>query len=337
MDPVLSHLLWAIGLMLVIGLPRIRSNIKLPREISLVPVPEDKLTAEQASFFREFDEKLAPLGFVPGLTYTAPQLSGANLSRAYFSSVEPTYINVVALTTPKGMRATSYVEMVTRHQDGGSLNTKNSQISSVFAAMPGRISQNFPGVTDIVELKRRHDARRGKLAYRGEAFVTPDKYTTNFQDYHRRWCEYQVKQGLLRPDQGAGVYRATTRLGLNGIFKYINPLADNFTLPRFATGTLLGVALPLVAILDPGVVASRLPWQAATPMQTQAMLVLSCYVLAGIAVGYVFSAKSFIWAFILGYLPWLFFPQRTSIFYVLLMTVVAHQVGRWRMRQHRLV
>ena len=333
---MLSHLLWTIAIMLVIGLPLIRSTTRLPRVLQFATVEPTALTAPQAEFFRQHDEKLGAMGYYPGPIYSVPNLSGRNLSRVYFNSSEATFANVATLTSAKGQRGLSYVEFITRYQDGSSLTTKNADISTVFPLMPGRVSQNFPGVTDLAELKRRHEARRASLTGSGEVFVNEKDFFTRFQDAHQKWADYQVQRGVLRSDPAVG-YRGTLLLGLRGVRNYLNPFADNFTFPRFAAGVICGLGLPLLAILNPGNILQAIQWQGSTPAQTHLLVLLVAYVLAGAVVGYLFTGKSFIWAFLLGYVSWLVFPQHTNVAYVLVMTVVAHQVAVWRFRRQRLV
>ena len=337
MDLMLSHLLWTIAIMLVIGLPLIRSNTRLPRVLQFATLQPTSLTPAQAEFFRGYDEKLGAMGYYPGPIYTVPNLSGRNLSRVYFNSSEATYANVATLTSAKGQRGLSYLEFITRYQDGSSLTTKNADISTVFPAMPGRLSQNCPGVADVAELRRRHDARRAGLTASSEVFVSEKDFFTRFQDAHQKWGDYQVQRGILRSDPAAGLYRGTLALGLRGVRNFLNPFADNFTFPRFAIGLLFGLGLPVAAILNPGNFARVVQWQGATPDQTHQLVLLVAYLLGGAVVGYLFTGKSFIWGFLLGYVSWLVFPRQTNVGYVLVMSIVAHQVAKWRFRRERLV
>jgi hypothetical protein len=158
---ILSDAFWTVLILLVIGLPLIRSTIKIPRTLIFNKMDDSALTPQQAAFFQKYDRDL---GFYPALTYTVPNLSGKNLSRSYFSSSEPTRVNACTMTTQKGKQEHSFVEMVTSWEDGTFLMTKNSDVlTAMFATPPWRISQSFPGAS-VAELKRRHDAKRNAIA-----------------------------------------------------------------------------------------------------------------------------------------------------------------------------
>ena len=339
LDPDLQWFLVAVVLMVVLGLPAITGKISLPGQLKFLEVPLDKLTAPQAEYFRQFDEKLNEIGYHPYNTFRVVNLSGVNLNRVYASSSDPARILVTLLTSTGGTSAQNYTEIITRFQDGTILSTKNSSVSSVFAAMPKKVSQVFPSLQDLLELKRRHDAKAQGLILRNPLYRNVSTFFDDFQGYHRRFCEYQQGKRLLRLDPRTGVYRATVWLGLRGIQNFLNPLADNFTLPRFALGLLAGALPPLVILVKPafllGIIQSRLGIDLA--LATLLLLGIA-YALAGSVVGYIFTRKSFIWAFLLGYLPihFLALPAGNRISWAFWMACVAHAVSNFRLARKRL-
>src|SRR5690349_3496793 len=117
-NAIFSDVFWTILVLFIVGLPLLRSTVKMPRKLVFNKVDDGALTPQQAAFFQKYDRELGDLGFYPALTYTVPNLSGKNLSRTYFSSAEPTRVNVCTMTTAKGGHAHSFVEIVTSWEDG---------------------------------------------------------------------------------------------------------------------------------------------------------------------------------------------------------------------------
>jgi hypothetical protein len=326
--------------LLVIGLPRIASQISLPAQLQFQEVPPDELTPRQAKHFDEADEKLKPLGYHPLSTFRAVNLKGANLNRAYTSTVDPARIMVTLLSSPQGKAAHNYAEIISRYRDGVILSTKNSGVSSVFATMPERIAKTYPGIDDLAELKARHDTHAASLITHGPLHRDPKTFFADFNDYHKRFCEYQQSKGLLRYDQRAGVYRTTPLTGLRGIRNFLNPLADNFTLLRFALGVLLGAAPPVLVIYQlPGLVDWFRSASGLDPTLIVSLLLAATFTLGGLTVGYLFKQKSFIWAFLLGYIPTKLLRPASGLelWFCAWMALVAHYVAHWRMRREKLV
>jgi hypothetical protein len=332
--------LMAIIAMLVVGLPLIAGRISLPAQLQFQEVPPDELTPRQAEHFDAADEKLKPLGYHPLSTFRAVNLKGANLSRVYTSTLNPARILVTLLSSPRRNVAHNYAEIISRYRDGAILTTKNSGLSSVFARMPEHIVKTYPGIDDLAELKARHDTQAASMTSHGPLHRDDKTFFADFNDYHKRFCEYQRSRGLLRLDKRAGVYHATVLTGLRGIRNFLNPLADNFTVPRFALGVLLGAALPVLvaygssALVDWLHSASELD-----PTLIVSLLLAAAFTLGGLTVGYLFQHKSFIWAFLLGYIPTKLLRPASGLelWFCVWMALVAHYVAHWRMRRARLV
>src|SRR5262249_12858158 len=168
--------------------------------------------------------------------------------RAYINSTDPARIIVSMLTSGQQVSFSTFVEIVTRFGDGSTLSTKNTQLSSVFATLPNRLVQKFTSIKDPVELKRRHDLKAATLQDRSPLFRPASLFFQDMNDYHQRFCEYQVSKKLLRFDNVADLYRATAWTALRGISNFFNPLADNFTLKRFLLGITFGAGVLLLAI-----------------------------------------------------------------------------------------
>jgi len=228
---------------------------------------------------------------------------------------------------------------VTRFADGTRLSTKNSEFSSVFAPFPNRVTQTFPGVTDPAALKSYHDRKSEILRDRVPEFRPLTSAIADLEDYHQRFCEHQVSQKLLSLDAENGRYRDTYRTALRGIANFLNPMADNFTLARFCLGALFGAGLPLLAVRQQGKImlwlAAWIPNQATL---AHAFLLPAACTLAGIAVGAIFTRKSFIWAILLGYLPGKLFTVSGLTFGLsLAMAVIAHWTAQLLLARRKLV
>lgn len=326
--------------LLVIGLPRIASQISLPAQLQFQEVPPDELTPRQAKHFDEADEKLNPLGYHPLSTFRAVNLKGANLNRVYTSTLDPARIMVTLLSSAEGNVAHNYAEIISKYRDGVVLSTKNAGVSSVFARMPERIERTYPGIDDLAELKARHDTYAASLIMHGPLHRDPKTFFADFNDYHKRFCEYQRSKGLLRYDQRARVYRTTVLTGLRGVRNFLNPLADNFTLLRFALGVLLGAAPPVLVVYRPSALVDWLRSASGLdPALIASLLLAAAFTLGGLSVGYLFQQKSFIWAFLLGYIPTKLLRPSSGLelWLCLWMAMVAHVVAHWRMRRERLV
>jgi len=339
LDPDLQWFLLVVILMLVLGLPRITRTISLPVQLQFVELPAQNLLAAQAEYFRQFDEKLNEIGYHAFTTFRVTNLAGANLNRVYTSTSDAARIMVTLLTSMQRTSAQNYVEVITRFQDGTILSSKNSSVSSVFADMPKKISQVFPGIQDVLELKRQHDARAVQLVDRQPLYRGPQTFLSDFQEYHQRFCEYQQSKSLLKLDRAAGVYRVTAWTGLRGIVNFLNPFADNFTLLRLVLGLFAGALPVLLVLIKPApllyFIQSRLRIDAA--MATLLLLAIA-NTGAGMALGFLFGRKSFIWAFLLGYLParFIHLPVPYRVFWGLWMAFVAHTVARWLIARKRL-
>jgi hypothetical protein len=296
------RLLFTFAILFLVGIPAITRSVWLPRNLQCEVISRDKLTPRQAAFFDSYDKKMAEMAYFPISTFRVTNLKGQNLNCAYANSADPA--RCLATMMSIGPSFTTCLEIVTRFADGTRLSTKNTQLSPVLAIMPNRIVQQFPGIQDPVELKRRHDQKAETLQSRSPEFRPPSSYFTDLNEYHQQFCQYQETKKLLRFDTAAGLYRATYRTGLRGVANFVNPLADNFTVPRLILGTLLGAGLPLIAATQRGPILLWLSTFGSTNLALAATLLtpLACTA-AAIAIGSIFTKKAFIWALVLGFLP----------------------------------
>lgn len=323
-------------LIAAVGVPLITKAVWLPRELSFEKFDDIELSPRLLAYFQALDVELSPLGFGPVLTFEVTNLQGANMTRVYQSEHDSAVAGAtcmrgeaaVAGAAPTGQ---NYVEWITRYEDGSSLTTRNVTIAELFDLMPGETRLERPGERNLEKLKAHHDRKAEELRVRGARFPHGRDVLGEFAEYHERWTAFQESQGLVRYDPEKQVYKASAKAAWRGVANYLNPLADNFSLGRFALGLLLGSGLPVLGVLagDRPEVSGWAEAMGATP-EVGAWVVLGlAFTLGGAAVGALFTTKSFVWALLLGYVPIRLLGGGLGLELVLVlwMGVVAEQVS----------
>jgi hypothetical protein len=335
-----------LGLALVVGVPAIRYGVWLPRELEFEILPDHALTGAQLAHYQRLDVRLAASGYTPRFNFTVTNMQGATLSRVYLCDHDAAVLGAHCLrghaafdeSTPGGQ---NYLEWITKYQDGATLTTRNAELSDLFDRMPHQVRQVCIGVVDPLALKARHDRKAAELLARGPLYAHGRDLLAEFQDFHRRFCAFQESRGLLVAGAG-GRCHPTVKTALRGVWNYFDPLADNFTLPRFLLAVVLGAGLPALAtwLTTPGAVhrPAGLPVLAVEPALRLATLGL-VYAAAGAVVGWVFTGKAFIWAALLGYLPLRLLTPHPGAELLLAfeMGLVAEWTARMRIRRELLV
>jgi hypothetical protein len=331
-DPELLELAKIVTFIVVAGLIAIRKTVWLPSDYNFQTVPAEQITQQQTEFFRPYDEKLQQIGFFPFATYRITTLKGTNLTRGYLNSADPAKCTVSMLHAGNKASFTHFVEFDSKYADGTKLITVNSQMSTVFAPMPKVVRQQFRNIQDPLELKRRHDQKAQELNSRGVQFFKADTCFDDTRQFHREFCQYQTSRKLLRYDQKAGLYRATVWTGLRGILNFFNPLADYFSITKFAFATVFGTVAPLAALTFHMPLADHLARSNAAAASLVAFyLPTIAYTLAGAVIGWLFAGKSFIWAMVLGFVPGkLLHVPGASLSYAVWMGLIADVVMRAR-------
>ena len=236
-----------------VGLPLITRRVSVPRKIDFKIVSGDELTHEQTRYFVDLDPSLLEMGYRPVGNRRTLNMQGRALIRTYMSDADPAIIMMNLMTAGAagaGEHPMNYLEIITRYADGTILSTRNAEISDVLEALPTHIIQEQKGVRDPAKLKLAHDERARSLLIHGPVFSRPDEFEQAFDDFHERWCLHQIDRGLLVPrSDDAQQLRPTVKAGLRGIANFLNPVADNFTLPRFLLAVILGLVVPVAALL----------------------------------------------------------------------------------------
>jgi hypothetical protein len=294
----------------VIGLPLITGRVSVPRRIVFERVADHELTEGQIRYFADLDPKLLEMGYRPVGDRRTVNMQGRALVRTYMCDADPAVIMVNLLTSAvegAGEHPMNYLEIITRYADGTILSTRNAEVSDVLSTVPMHIIQERKGVADPAKLKLAHDATARDLLVHGPLFSRSDDFERAFDEFHERWCHHQIDRGLLVPrSDDPQQLRPTVKAGLMGIANYVNPLADNFTLPRFLLAVALGMVVPVAAISwlsSPG--SNLITRVAATTGFSPAVCMTGCVALVltavGALVGVLFVGKAFIWSFLLTY------------------------------------
>jgi len=330
----LGRFIWIVAGTIAISVPLVLSKVRLPRHLQLELLSDNQLTPKQREFFATYDFKLKPMGYEPFITYRMSNIPGSkNLLRTYLSSVEPTRCTVQVSAAGDGPVQFSQVHFVTEFADKSRTFTTNRLNSETFDPDPGKFVLECRGLTDLAELKRRHEQFTEPYRARGPVFVDKNNFVALVKEQYEREVAHQVKRKLLRLDAVKDEYRVTVKWALRVQKNMFNPFADNFTLTKLA-GALAAASLPVLVSLQ----QTQLHGSAQIDLGCISVLTLA-YVVAGVAAGLLFGHKSFIWAFLLAYIPTLLFPSATShtVGMSLLMAWVADLTFRMHGRRKRLV
>ena len=310
---------------------RVRQNVRqIPAQYDFEELTENQLAEAQRNYLRPIDAQLGKLNYRPDCTFRVRNY-GQNLLRRYSNPADPatcgvTIVEVKAKAGPvETVRNANSVEFTTRFSDGRTLNTRNSPLKSLMDQPPYKIVQHFPNLTDLADLKRKHDVASNSL---GVPLTSPSGTATILEEVqkdHTRFSEFQVEQGAYKKLPGGDAYQITEKVMNRGIRNFFNPFAKRFSATQAIFSVLLGAFLPLLGILKiaPAIAAS--PYQHALPFYSGSTIAIAlCYVLTGAILGYACDAESFVWIMLITYLPahlvagaslgW--FPFSTLAFYI---------------------
>jgi len=346
MAPELWILAVVVGAIALVAVPAIVRGSLLPRELELEAVPDAALTDAQRGYFQRLDADLAAIGYAPIANFVATNLQGANLTRVFRSDYDAAVLGAscmrgVNFVDEQKAASENYGEWVTKYEDGTSLNTLNASVSDVFDRMPHQVRQRFPGTGDLKRLKAFHDRAAERLRERQPRFAHGRDVAAEWKDHHRRWCQFQESRGLLRHDPVVDGYRVTPRTAWRGVLNFLNPLADNFSVPRLLLGLVGGAALPsawLWLSSDPAFLA-RVGDTVGKLPGLELALSFAAFALAGAIVGWLFEGKSFVWGLLLGYVPLRIHGSLLGegTLLLLVMGFVADRVSWWRSRARAVV
>ena len=334
--------LWTTFVVVFFSHEQIRKNTaKIPVTYDLEEVSDIQLTAAQREYLRPIDVQLEAINYRPDCTFRATNY-GQNLMRRYSNPADPASceLTVVEVKSRVGNVETAAnvntVSFTTRLSDGRRLNTRNMPLKSLMDRPPHQIMQEFPNLTDLAALKRRHDSRAEQL---GPALPPPHGAKEIFEEMqreHERFCAHQVSKQVLQPTPDGKAYGITHKAANRGIFHFFNPFSKRVALPQTLLNALVGAFFPLLGILKiaPFIHTSTANGPAA--FEAPVLATTACYALAGVLMALIGGPKSYLWTMLVTYLPahlvaaWTFgWMPYSSVAHV-----VCHYVGQAKERRN---
>jgi hypothetical protein len=309
-DLDLPIFLWSTLKVLFGSKTHLRQNTKpIPSRFEFEELSENQLTSAQLDYLKPFDLELARLNYRPLCTFRAKNY-GTNLLRRYINSADAascalTVVEVkVNVNGVAAVRNSSHIEFATRLKNGDLFITRNMTQKSLFDQPSYRITQDFPNVTDVAELKKRHDARAQSL---GEPNFPPQDFVSvreELNSEHDRYSKFQLERGVYQLAPAGNAYLVTDKVFNRGIRNHFLPFGRRISLSHAIFSALIGAVLPLLGILK---FAPWLASQSTNPSNGQipvaALGILFAYCLAGAVIGYVCEYQKFTWLMLVTYVP----------------------------------
>jgi hypothetical protein len=309
-DGDLFGFLWTTATVVFGSKPQLRKNSRpIPLRYQKEVVADSSLSEAQKKYLAPLDSQLEALNYRPMCTYRVTNY-GANLLREYSNFADPASctLTIVEVQTNvngvKGVKNSHVVNFTTRFSGGKWLTTRNMELKTVMDTPDYRIVQECPHVTDLAQLKKKHDARSASM---GTPVSPPRDVESLFaegQMDHERFSAYQVQRGILRLNPQGDAYLITDKAFNRGIRNFFNPFAQRISLATALFSVLIGAVLPLFGILKLApAVAERLGPAPAAGISPSTLAMAACYVLAGIILGFIGEAQSYVWVMLITYVP----------------------------------
>jgi hypothetical protein len=322
------------------SLPRLRKKNPVPIELQLRPLRDMELTEKQRSFFSLFDQKLESLGYHCFCTYTATNTGGKGLSRNYVNPSDPANCTVVLVeieTVVQGVKhfgQSSSVQFLTKFPEGRRCATTNSGALRLFDAPPGWRTQRCRNVTDLAELKRRHDRLASDMGVPLPPIGDEAALFESTRMRHRTYFDHQVRNGLYAPDPDGTWLRPTDRFHWRAIRQHYNPLIHPFRADSFLPAALLGAGLPLLASRSAELLSAVLDPYLTLPRDQLPMLIATMGVLlGGVGTGWFLKRQTILWTFLLIYVPLCLLGRTPPIpLFVYIAAILAYYVRQFRLR-----
>ena len=308
---------------------RLRRNTRaIPLHYEFDLLADEQLTGSQKEYLRPIDAQLEALNYRATCTYRVKNYD-ANLLRVYLNAADTascvlTIVEVrVEVNGVKGVKSSSSVRFTTRFSDGKRFITTNMGLKSLFDRPEYLLEQRLPNVTNLAELKRRHDERARTLGVANPPPRDVQGILSETNDEHQRYSKFQLERGIFRLAPDGNGYLLTDRVFDRGIRNHFLPFGKRITLAQVLFSGLLGAVLPLFGILKLG------PWVAQNTHADErgaflfsGVMIALCYLVAGVIIGWVCDAQKFTWIMLVAYLPahlvagWSYgwFPYATLMF-----------------------
>ena len=177
------------------------------------------------------------------------------------------------------------------------------EMKSLMDSPEYRVVQNCPNVTNLAELKKRHDARSASF---GVPISPPLDIPSLFEAYeveNQRHFAHQVQHGLLRLNSQGDAYEITDKAFNRGIRNFFNPFARRLTLKNALLSLLVGAVIPLYGILKLAPAVAEFGNDPAVGIGPVAMTIAACYAATGVVLGLFSEVRSFVWVILITYVP----------------------------------
>jgi hypothetical protein len=308
---------------------RLRKNSRpIPVHFDIEEVPEEQLTPAQREYLKPFDTQLVALNYRPVCTFRIKNF-GFNLLRRYSNPVDTASCALTIVEVKVDVNGTQHVKnscsaaFSTHFLEGKRLDSSNGSLKSLFDQPPYRIFQKFPNVTNLAELKEKHDKRAARLGVPSPPPQNASGIFEEIQVEHERYARYQVECGNYRMSPDGSAYLLTDKVFERGIRNHFLPFGRRISLTYTLFTALVGAFLPLLGILK------LAPWIAGSSHQALFLFVEAsfvaiavCYGLAGAIMGFLCDSQKFPWIMLVTYVPahwiagWTFgwFPYSTLCF-----------------------
>ena len=223
--------LWSSATVLFGSKQQLRKNSRpIPVRYQRQSLDDSQLTELQRQYIVPLDKQLETLGYRPFYTLRVTNY-GSNLVRGYQNPADPvscTLTIVEVQTNVKGLVAvknSSAVNFTTRYDGGKELITRNMELKSVMEPPAYKIMQECPYVTNLTELKNRHDTKAKSVGVPIPPPRDVNSVITEFEKDHESFSNYQLQQGIYKLSPKGGSYVVTDKAFSRGIQNHFNPFA----------------------------------------------------------------------------------------------------------------
>ncbi len=160
-----------------------------------------------------------------------------------------------------------------------------------------------PQIDDPAKLKRIHDARAQTMGCPVAPLTDVDRIFKSVESEHERYSAYQLSVGGYVPLTGEDGYAFSDKVNWRGIRNFFNPFAQGISPRLFFPVAFLAAALPVFARLEYAPAAAHALRTLGLPGEPCQPIIRLCYFVAGALIGYFLERDTFLWAFLLTYLP----------------------------------
>jgi len=319
------------------------STQRIPMSLTFEEVPDEKLTQAQKDYMRPIDEQMAALNYFPFGTFRIINFNfGKTLNRRYSNPTDSASgsLNIVEVKSKVGdvesVRNSWGLEFITRFPDGRRLITCSKSLKSLFDRPPWRITRDYPNISSLAELKRKHDTRARELGLPLPALQSTSKVCEEIQTEHERNSKFQLERGNYTIAPEGGTYAISEKVRLRALRNHYIPFGKRLSFSKLLFSALVGASFPLFGILKLGPMLQAA--NSSLPIEELGMAqcaVAACYAAAGAVIGYVCEGQNVPWIYLITYVPthlvagWTFgiYP------YSLLAFIMNYYVGQVRRRQ----